>query len=99
VRERPAVGADQSDVTRGDKCPRVKSARSFFSGDELVRADHGAAVAALAAGEPGQRAFAVVHQHADRAGLGHDLARRKIEMLRAKRIDAVGRHGFRVARP
>jgi hypothetical protein len=64
--------------------PAGKIPAQFFSGDKLVRADHGAAVAAFAAGEPGQRAFAVIHQHADRAGFGHDLARRKIEMLRAK---------------
>jgi hypothetical protein len=48
---------------------------------------------------PLRRAFAVVDQHADRAGLGHDLARRKIQVLRAKCIDAAGWRAFRLARP
>jgi hypothetical protein len=62
----------------------------FFTGDELHRFDHGAAVTALPPRQPCQRTFAVVHQNASDAGVSHDVMRRKIGMPRPEGIN-VGR--------
>jgi hypothetical protein len=55
----------------------------------LIRSDHGAAIAALAARQPSERAFAVVDEDLRHAGFRHEIAHRQIEMLRTERIDLV----------
>ncbi len=92
-RGRPPVGAAQFARHARRHVAAREIGAQLLAGDELMRADHAAAIAALAAGQPAERTFTVIDEDAGDAVLGEDLPRFQRQMLRAMVIDAVGMPG------
>ena len=85
-----AAGRDRARPVRGGARHQMGAGEiraQPFAGLQLMRRDQGAAVAATAAREPGQRAFRLVDGDAGAAELGRDLTLRQGQMPAAEAVD------------